>query len=64
MKTAVILFYLIIGQANGFGYSSGAGGLAVLPEPYPTLEACQIAGETARANNVGLSYLSYTCVPQ
>lgn len=59
MKT--LAFLLLLGQA---GVSpQGGGGLTVVPLVYHTLEACEAAGEEARRNNLGLSYLSYTCVP-
>lgn len=67
MKTLV--FFLLLGQADG-DFSAGnqefrtsPGGLSVIPIPYQSHDACQTAGEAARENNVGLSWLSYTCVP-
>lgn len=64
MKTAVI-FFLIFGQADGTDpwSSEGPGGLAVIPAHYESQISCEAAGEAARANNQGLSFLSYTCVP-
>lgn len=67
MNTTAAIFFLVLGQADGFanaGHStSEAGGLAVIPAHYETLASCETAGEAARANNLGLSFLSYTCVP-
>ena len=61
MKTA-LLFYLVIGQAAD-GYNSLGTSTAVVPTPYTSLQECINAGEAARANNMGLSFLSYTCAP-
>lgn len=66
MNTTAAIFFLILGQADGNigpAYSGFAGGLAVIPSHYENLAACETAGEAARMNNVGLSFLSYTCVP-
>ena len=62
MNTTAALFFLIIGQA-GDGFTADPGGLTTIPAPYHSLASCEDAGEAARANNLGLSYLSYTCVP-
>lgn len=63
--SAAAIFFLVLGQADGRGTwdTAGSGGLATIPAHYETLALCEAAGEAARANNLGLSYLSYTCVP-
>lgn len=66
MNTTAAIFFLVLGQADGAStsaYPAGSGGLATIPIPYSTLASCEDAGEAARANNLGLSFLSYTCVP-
>lgn len=64
MNTAAAIFFLILGQADGAsGHQGEAGGLVLIPAHYQSLADCEAAGEAARANNLGLSYLSYTCVP-
>jgi len=65
--SAAAIFFLVLGQADGQSYfgttGSAGGGLVVIPSHYTSLADCEDAGEAARANNLGLSYLSYTCVP-
>lgn len=65
MNTTAAIFFLILGQANGGDGTTNrsSGGLTVVPSHYETLAACETAGEDARRYNVGLSFLSYTCVP-
>jgi hypothetical protein len=70
MNTTAAIFFLVLGQADGSaGVGTSGGGLAVIPSHYSgntteeALASCEDAGEAARANNLGLSYLSYTCVP-
>jgi uncharacterized membrane protein len=61
MNTTAALFFLIVGQASGD--ASAATSTTVIPTPYTSQVMCEGAGEAARANNQGLSYVSYTCVP-
>jgi hypothetical protein len=64
MNTTAAIFFLVLGQADGMPASyPDAGGLTVIPSHYISQIDCETAGEAARANNQGLSFLSYTCVP-
>ena len=65
ISTAATVFFLLLGQADGFatGDASIGSDLALIPTAYASLDACAEAGEAARMNNAGLSFLSYTCVP-
>lgn len=67
MNTTAAIFFLILGQADGgvgnYSAATSGGGLAVIPSHYTSQIDCEAAGEAARANNMGLSFLSYTCVP-
>lgn len=63
MNTTAAIFFLVLGQADGAPVYTGAGGLITIPSHYASQIECEAAGEAARANNQGLSFLSYTCVP-
>lgn len=59
-----LVFFLILGQADGFATGDNDYGstLVLVPAPFESREECEAQGEAARAHNQGLSFLSYVCV--